>query len=119
MNAQKSAYTKGFEAGLAGASVDDTPYRGHTTGFHRGLFNQWRRGCENGEMAATSLRTAIEKRDESDTLTGNGDNAHVKGDLTLAADLWNQGATKLRQAADDLKYHINLKNTLNQPDRHE
>jgi hypothetical protein len=118
MNASKSAYTTGFEAGYGGASVDDTPYRGHTTGFHRGLFNQWRRGCENGSMAASAKKTAFIKKDEASILENEGDNAMVRDDLKEAADLWSQAATKLRQAADDLKYHNTLRDTLKQPDRH-
>lgn len=117
MTAQHSAYRKGFEAGMTGSGPDDTPYRGHTTGFHRGLANQWRRGCENGDMAASMLHAALRKRDEATDLEGEGDNAHVRGALPEAVEYWAKAAAKLKAASDDLKYHVALLKTREDPSR--
>lgn len=116
MNAQQSAYCKGFDAGYTGSGPDDTPYKGHTTGFHRGLANQWKRGCENGDMAASMLHNALRKRDKATDLEGEGDNAHVKGDLPNAVKLWGMAAQMLKQASDDLRYHVNLVKTKERDD---
>lgn len=118
MKAQQSAYATGFDAGLKGATVDATPYRGHTAGYHRGLANQWKRGCENGDMAASMLKSVSAKRDEATDLDIKVDSAIANEDYNAAAELLQKQADALKRATLDMQYYVRLMDTRANPEKH-
>lgn len=103
-NPMDRAFNAGFAAGASGLSRSECPYKGHSAGYRRGMYNAWDDGYDTGTKYAKELREVSEDRDKAEDLLGNADNATVKGDWETAIPLLEEAAHRIRMVASACRY---------------